>query len=191
MTFEQIVCLVFSSARVINYRRERHSSKTDFWRIVVTLEIDAVTVDRFHNSASGYRAQYFCGVRIGETANRYAVKTLLPRVMELIAGNPKHTCPHSWIKKSLDSAQSKLWIHQGRWLRHAKREDRYLRVQRWMQALASEDISDKKKAKWGCLAPSHETKIVMKGAFVNSDGIRLRNKQKPSRSRDIRNFGFS
>lgn len=191
MMFEQIVSLVYGGANISKYGRERHRSKKNFYRVVVTLEMGSDVVDRFHNSASGYRAQYYCGVRTGEKANRYAVKTLLPRVIELLAAEPKRTCPVQWVRKCLQSAQAKLWIHQGRWLRSARRADRNLQVQRWLQELESQDAAERKKALWASLTPNEETKIVLKGAFVKLDCSKVAKSTKPSRSRDIRDFGFT
>jgi len=189
MTFEQIVCVIFGSLQIEKCICEPHSSQAGS-RIVVTLKMDASTVDLFHNSASGYRAQYYCGVRKGEKANRYAVTELFSRVMELIAEEPNSPCPEL-VKKSLRSAQAKLWIHQGTWFRLKRKTDRNLHVLRWVEALDPTDLRQSKKARWGSLTPSEETRIDLKGGFVNLAGTKMAESTKPSRSADIHKFGFT
>ena len=66
-----------------------------------TLKVDRSTVDLFHNSWSGYRAQYYRGVRIGERANDYALKKLTPRIKELLAGHEERTCPGWWVGREI------------------------------------------------------------------------------------------
>ena len=191
MRFDQIVCRILGSARLAAYVQEVHCCKKDFCRAVIRLEMESELVDLFHNSASGYRAQYYYGVRAGEQANQYAVKTLVPHIMELLAAQENLTSPLWWVKKSLMARQAKLWIHQGRWLHNARMSDRNLQLQRWIDNLNSSDASTRKKARWGSLAPMEETKIELKGAFLMLDGTPLAGIVKPSRARDIRDFGFT
>jgi hypothetical protein len=50
-------------------------------RAVVTIRTRPEAVDQFHNSSSGYRAQFYVSPALGESANRTAVEALSERVL--------------------------------------------------------------------------------------------------------------
>lgn len=190
ITFTQIVGRITEEAMLISHARERACSKPQFFRAVVTLAMNASTVALFHNSPSGYRAQYYCSMKNGERANQYALKRLIPRIQQMLLGNEKRTCPWWWVEKSLLDPEAKLWIHQGRWFRYATRDDRKLFVARWVHQQASRDRRRRRKAIWATLTPSNETRIDIKGGFLTLDGTRL-GRLKPTRAKDIHELGFT
>ena len=93
ITFEEIVGRILKKAMVFSHRRERLSSDYRYYRIVIKLKMDFETVDIFHNSICGYRAQYYHSVKKGESANRYVTQLLSLRITELLSGKNKRTCP--------------------------------------------------------------------------------------------------
>jgi len=147
-------------------------------------------VDLFHNSARGYRAQYYSSIKAGERANVYALRSLAARVVELSQAAPKRTCPPNFIARSIASSHAKLWIHQGLWLRHARSRDSELFVSRWLERQRSTDAKQRKKARWAALAPRTECRIDIKGAYFRLDGKSL-GTLKPGRSSDIHYLGFT
>jgi len=188
--FEQIVNRIVKEATLIDHARERARSRPRYFRALLTVGVDPLTVALFHNSSTGYRAQYYSSVANGECANWYAVRTLVPRLKELLLGREKRTCPWSWVEKSLLDPEAKLWIHQGRWLRPARRDDRKLFVARWVEQQANPDVKRRKKAIWAALAPCNEMRIDVKGGFLTLDGTPL-GKLKPTRAMDIHELGFT
>jgi hypothetical protein len=180
-SFKGIVCQIRDSASIASVRRERVRSHPSFYRPVIVLKLPPTLVDLFHNFAAGYRAQYYCGVRMGEWANTYAVRTVAVRVRQLVDRFGKRTCPSWWVARSLMNSEAKLWIHQGAWLRHAKRSDRLLRVQRW--------LCDTRP--WAALTPHEESRLVVKGAPLTLRGTPLARSLKPSRAAEIHERGFT
>jgi hypothetical protein len=144
-------------------------------------------VDLFHNAATGYRAQYYQSVRTGEAANRYAVHQLAARAIALLGGAQKRTCPLWWVERSLLHREAKVWIHQGPWLRLARRSDRNLRVKRWL----SSNPRNRKRRVWASLTPASETRIDLKGAPLTLDGRRFAKSVKRNRSKDIHGVGYT
>lgn len=189
---EEIVELMANSATVSSHKRERCRSYPQYYRVVIALKIDSEIVDLFHNSACGYRSQYYRSVKHRQRANDYAVKTLVPRIVQLLTGHAKRTCPLCWVRKSLSNVDAKLWIHQGCWLRCARHGDRILQVKRWLaKQHPCQDPSRRKKARWSSLTPKEESQIDFKGAFLTLDGKPLGRSLKPTRGKDIHECGFT
>ena len=136
-SFGEIVKRVSARAELGRQWRQRASSQKGCYRACITLVLPKSTVDSFHNSASGYRAQYYQDPSLGDGANRYALELLVPRIEKLVHGREKRTCPWWWVERSLLDPSSKVWIHQGSWLRQARHVDRCLRVERWSHHEAS------------------------------------------------------
>lgn len=187
--FAQIVALIAQHAKLTSFKQETLDNRPAYQRVVIVLETEPKAVDLFHNSRCGYRAQYYRSVANGERANEYAVRTLLPKVKELLAG--KEMLPWAWVEKSLSDSEAKVWIHQGPWLRYRRISDRKICIQRWVSKLQSPERCDRKKALWGSLSASGEKRIDIKGGFVDSNGNPLGGSLKPSRGHQIHDFGFT
>jgi hypothetical protein len=185
--FPILVDRIASTCTVVRHRRKRLRRYPRYYRIEVTLKVQPYLVDLFHNSAAGYRAQYFRGTSFGEAANRYAVRQLGPRVMELLAVERKRTCPADWMKKSLMHPEAKVWIHQGKRLRSPSETSAQLFVRRWLKY----GWDKKHQHRWARLIPSTETRLDLKGAALTLDGVPLLKRLKPHRSRQIYLAGYT
>jgi hypothetical protein len=97
-------------------------------RVIVFLEVlkHERLVDLFHNSAAGVRAQCLHSIELGNAALNYARDSLRKKAIELIADRRIGRIPQDLVLKSLDLDSTKVWIHQGRWVRHARIADRQL-----------------------------------------------------------------
>lgn len=185
--FVAIVHNMVKQARVLTYERKKIRDFPGYYRAEITLKVVAETVDLFHNSAAGYRAQYYRSTRAGKIANDYALRKLVPRVIELLGKAHKRTCPPWWVEKSLRHPEAKLWIHQGQWLRSPKKFDRNLMVKRWLKA----NPKDRKRLLWNTLTPATEVRIDLKGAPLTLEGKPLSASLKPRRSIDIHEVGYT
>ena len=192
-TYEQIVASMAREAELVGHKRGQKPCNSGFFRVLITLKMKPEIVDLFHNSAAGYRAQFFHSVQNGDGANTYAIKILLPQLKKLLEVNPMRTCQWNWVKKSLLDSQAKLWIHQGPWLRHNRKKDWLLLVQRWMEAQqsSSNDNEEKKKARWASLVPHLETRVDIKGGCLSLSGEPMGEQLKPNRGKDIHELGFT
>lgn len=189
--FEEIVERILKRAAVDSHRREKLGSDPKYFRVVVVLKVDCETVDMFHNSASGYRAQYCHSVNTGERANKYAMESFTPRVIELLSGKIKRTCPVWLIEESLSDIHAKIWIHQGLWLRRAHNTDKHLFVEKWNKEQSNADKQIKKKACWAGLTPGEEGRLDLKGAYFTLEGKPFGKRTKPNRGNDIHKYGFT
>lgn len=185
-SFASIIRQILKQAVIHNHKTETIEKFRGYFRPVITLRVNSVTVDQFHNSSSGYRAQYFRSVSNGERANSFVINTLVPRVVGLLRLNPKRTCPLRWVEKSLRGSQAKAWIYQGGGLRRVKNSDRNLAVKRWQ----NQSTKDKKRV-WASLTPMNETRIELKGAPISLDGRYLTRKLKPQRGNTIHQYGYT
>jgi hypothetical protein len=190
MPYEEIVAHLEKEAIVVEHKRERARNSPLFFRAQVTLKVGASTVDRFHSSIGGYRAQFYDSVERGLRGNAYALARLVPLVLDRLDGLLKRTCPAEWFEQSLSDPAAKVWIHQGSWWRHAKTGDRHLRVSRWLEQQSSPDPDRRAKARWGALTPDEETRIDLKGAFLSLSGTPL-GSLKPDRALNINQLGFT
>jgi hypothetical protein len=200
-SYEEIVASIARETRLVFISRERLRRQPAYFRASITLHIkSSSTVDLFHNSARGYRAQYYRSIDAGKCANAYALKVWTPRVIEFLTQNPKRTCPPDWVAASLSDCAAKVWIYQGLWLRQAKKTDRLLWVQRWVDEQQStvraeptnpsRTMTRGQLALWGALAPKREMRIDVKGGFLRLDGTPL-GMQKLGRSKELHELGFT
>jgi hypothetical protein len=185
--FASIVHHIAKRATIFTHKRTRIDDYPGYYRADITLRVDAKMVDLFHNSATGYRAQYYRSARAGKVANGYALRKLGPRVIELLDKVHKQTCPLWWVEKSLQHPEARLWIHQGQWLRSGKKSDRNLMVKRWLRA----NPADGKRLLWATLTPAAEVRIDLKGAPLTLAGKPLSASLKPRRSMDIYEVGYT
>ena len=182
-----IVRSIAKQASVLTHKRKGIRDFRGYYRAEVTLQMPAQTVDLFHNSAAGYRAQYYSSAETGEKANEYAVRQLFKRVMQILNGKHKRTCPPWWMEKSLLHPKAKIWIHQGRWLLIARLSERNLFVKRWLDS----NPTKKKRRLWATLTPMNETRIDLKGAPLTLTGRNLNKRLKRKRSQDIYAVGYT
>jgi hypothetical protein len=194
-SYDAIVAQIGRTATVLCHKREGFEQKDkrkkpDYFRVIVRLSADAAAVDLLHNSANGYRAQYYhCG-QLGIQANKFALSQLVPIFITLMAERFKRTCPAWWVEKSLLDPDAKIWIHQGLWLHSPETSDRTLLVPRWLERQGSQDQNCRKKAVWASLRPDKETQLELKGGWMTLDGKSF-GSLKPGRTTDLHELGFS
>jgi hypothetical protein len=188
--FEGVVSRLVRGARVEHLCRERASGCHSAFRLIVRFRVRPESLDQFFNSSVGYRAQYFASSKLGERANRFTVKEFFPKV--IAEGKRRKRPKKDFIEMSLKHPDCKVWPHQGEWLRRARCEDRVLLVPRWQAELTSGDKARQKLALWGSLAPAHETRLLLKGGFVQSTGrIGSIGKAPSNRSKQLHELGFT
>lgn len=188
-TFEQITEQIVSEAVIIKTRNEflkfDNGLCRDYKRTKVILLLNKATVDLFHNSKNGYRAQYYYSIENGEAANSY----LLEKLSCLIFRQKSNDC----LMPSLMHPDAKIWIHEGIWLRPpgGMKIHRNLNVARWCK-------ETEKWAHWSKLTPLEE-KIEIKGAYLNKDGNEVpkelvsefRMKASAIRSKRLYKYGYT
>jgi hypothetical protein len=116
-SFESIIRDICQNLHPVSHECQEMTKRRPYYRAVVTLQSKAHLVDAFHNSSTGYRAQYLRSVRNGERANAFAALRIATHAMELIRDEGELQCPEWWISKSLLHHDAKVWIHQGTWFR--------------------------------------------------------------------------
>ena len=134
--------------------------------------------------------QFYASTGAGDRANAHAVKVLSKIALSALTKAHKRTCPIDWVRKSLGAPGNKIWIHQGSWLRRARRADRHLLVVRWEKQCVSTDKKRREKAFWSALTPSGETDVEIMGGFITLSGTAL-GEHKPARSLDLHGLGFT
>lgn len=192
VNYAEIIREIAANCRVIAHRRNRSKKVRGAARVVVTIETTPKLVDLFHNSRAGYRAQYYSSPELGEQANRYAVELLTPIVLRQLHQAHKRSCPLDFVEASLSGLRTKVWIHQGLWLRAAASENCLLYPDHWAAcAKRAKGKNTRKKLRWGRLAPTVETRLEIKGTVLSLDGLEVTAAFKRCRGFEIHNFGFT
>lgn len=186
--FELIVADLMANARIEKVGRQRAPDGQLAQRCTVVLKIDSEILDTFFNSASGYRAQYLLCPEQGHRANRFVLDIATPKILSVLAG--RHPDP-TFVASSLSHDWAKVWIHQGLWLRRARCEHRVILIPSWQQELSSRDKNRRKLARWGALAPSTESRILLKGGYVSSTEKLCIGKSPTQRASEIQELGFT
>ena len=187
--FDDLVENLANTFEISSVRRNRLKKDPNFYRLLIEIKAPAKLVRAFHSSNFGYRAQYYIGKAEGEAANKYLIDRLNPLLMQKIKRMEKSTCEPTWAAQSLYSPNTKIWIHQGLWLRMKERKIRNLYIERWISHIKDKDQKIAKKALWSMLIPDEE-KLEIKGGFVSLDGVHGPD-LKPERSEQINEYGFT
>jgi len=188
--YEQLVNNILRGLSAVDCKRERSKDKRGYNRVIVILHVNAATLDQFYSSATGYRAQYYASAALGTEANRFALDSLLPRVVRLVAGLNKRTCAASFVEQSLRDQDAKIWLHQGTWLRYERKSDRNLLVSRWLARQHDPHETTRTRAKRSMLTPANETLLELKGGFLSAAGEPLET-FKPGRAQQIHELGYT
>lgn len=183
-------CLACNISKV-TLRRETCVDVKGYFRVVAVLHCgSAEPVDDFHNSCSGYRAQYLQSTDSGDSANALSVSVLADLVRDRIeARAPPHWCK-DWALKSVNHRSAKVWIHQGLWLWHAKESCDDLLVDAWVDGRSSADAKVRKRARYGRQLPGEERRVDFKGAWVTPQ-LKVHESLKPCRALSIHRCGFT
>lgn len=187
--FETIIRQLCSGIEVIEVHRNKAKSCPGYFRAQVRVRVHRDRCAVFHSGRSGYRAQYYKSVANGERANAFAVSS----ITRAISSDLRDTrlMSKKWIERSLLGRDSKVWIHQGQWLRQWRRIDRLLVVKRWNREVDSDDAKRRKLAVWASLVPQYEDRIDIKGSFLTLDGEPLSANPKQGRSEQLYELGFT
>jgi len=188
-TFESIVRKLCREAEIVEVHRNRAKSFPGYFRAHVKVRVGSDTCAVFHSGRSGYRAQYYRSIKNGERANAFAVSLLTQAIRSQLSDG--RGVSRGWIERSLSGRTSKVWIHQGLWLRYARRTDRVLRVAKWINEIDSTDQKRRKLVLWSSLVPRDEDRIDIKGTFLTIDGEPLAADPKIGRSADLHDLGFT
>jgi len=188
-SFESVVRQLCAKVKVVRVRRNKARSADGYFRAHVKVRVPRRSCTVFHSARSGYRAQYYRGIAYGERANAFAVSALAHAIHGQLRDTRLMT--KEWIERSLLGHDSKVWIHQGLWLRHSRRRDRLLVVKRWMREVSSKDKKRRKLARWATLLPQQENAIDIKGTFLTNDGEPLPFNPKQGRSKQLHDLGFT
>lgn len=190
-SFDNIVRQITRQAQLHDYGRQKIKKYPGSKRVRIKLVLPSQTVDLFHNGASGYRAQYYLGIRQGEAANRYIIDCLLEKLKGLCANQPKQGCCWRFIEASLCDPDAKVWIHQGIWSRHKRVTDRNLKVEDWIRNGNTLKLPNKTIPIWAQLTPDGETRLDLKGGCVNNKFHSIGVQLKPFRSKELHELGYT
>lgn len=172
--------------------RHYQNSAKNLVRIFAKIHTSSDNVDYFHNSSSGYRAQYLQSPECGEHANKFAVDFFRRSIEKLEIVAPKRSKKWSLLAEaSLSHCDAKIWIHQGLWLRYNQSPG--IRLDAWRKdSSVVYSTRENNLLRWGSLCPDHEEIIEIKGGYVFKDTLeQLDFNLKPFRKDEIHRFGFT
>lgn len=194
--FDEIVAGLRDAVSIRSIRTEPHRCKK--WtgppprRVVVILEVlqQKHLVDLFHNSATGIRAQCLHSIELGDVALDHARDALRCRAIELAAERSTGPISMDVIRESLGLNSTKVWIHQGPWVRRARIDDRHLRIARWEAHETSDCRKIRNLVRYGSKAPERLDAIDLIGGWLPpSAGVA--GKGPGARARQIHAYGFT
>jgi hypothetical protein len=189
-TFQDLVEELKEEFEVCLVKRVRFNEYPKFFRVEIKIKAPIHLVQAFHCAEFGYRAQYYLGEDIGISANSYVIERIRPKLIDNIKRINKLTCKQGWVSKSLASTDTKIWIHQGAWLRKREHQIRNLEVDHWLKYINNSDKEIAKKALWSTLVPE-EDKLDIKGGFVVLDCSDSKPNLKSNRAEQIHEYGFT
>ncbi len=189
--FEDLVEALMSRGIIERVKLERAPANQPGHRCVAVLRVAPDALDVFFNAASGYRAQYFSDPNLGQKSNCYVAEKIIPKVLDAIKNGATNKSRTALLEASLRHDWLKVWIHQGTWLRHARKEDRVLRVPQWQSELTSSNKDHRKLAHWGSLAPACESRLVFKGGYVLGSNKLMIGKPSSVRALELHKTGFT
>lgn len=195
-SFKDIIFKIKKKAKVSSCKPEFCDKKgfKNYQRYVIELEIDEILVDLFHNSRTGYRAQYFYSEEQGEVANKYALEELIgsPFSRFLDISYKKDSETKLKILDSITHPNSKIWIHQGPWMhpKHGMKIHRNLHVSKWKAHLTDTNSIIVNKVRLGILTPDDEIGLTIIGEFLDSNG-NVPSFVRKNRPREINLYGFT
>jgi hypothetical protein len=193
-SFEDIV-RTLREAAVIHWRGRKPPNRpteppTKRFVVILAFPNHEWAVDLFHNSAAGVRAQCLRDVTIGGEALDHARNVLRDRAVELLEFQRLTPPFREFALKSLGEESTKIWIHQGKWCRHAKVDVRELRIREWEESKPS-CKRGKQLVRYGSKAPTDPPLIDVLGGLFTARGDPFAGKPSDSRPRNVNRFGFT
>ena len=189
--FDQILSRTVAEAELDDRKPDRYEHAPNLHRALFELRLPNEVVDLFHNGAGGYRAQYYIGVCEGENANRYTIDEMRGTPKKLLAMHHRPDCDWDFIEASLSDPWAKIWIHEGAWLSDNKPDDRNLVVDRWKQNASKISLQHRFESNWAQLTPDNEMGLDIKGGWIDENFTSAPSANKPNRSQEIHDFGYT
>jgi hypothetical protein len=154
-------------------------------RFQILFAVQSRTVDVFFNGSKGLRAQYFLDPYLGNSANRFAIDALLPKILEAVK---RSNLSILQVEKSLRLPSAKIWISEEESTldMDARQMERIttLDVTRWVNA--SRTV---KAARLGVQAPQGNRLLIF-GAWLDLEGHEFLVPSKIHRAERIHQYGF-
>lgn len=191
-TFEAIIAGLVASARIDRCGKRppnRPRGSLDR-RIAIELSFSNNWVDLFHNSASGVRAQCLHSVELGDRALDEARDALRARAIELLDERKMVNALREFARMSLEEQSTKVWIHQGLWVRRARADVRELRIREWENCVPT-DSREAKLLRYGSKAPQHPARIDVLGGLFDVQSKAIPGKRLGQRAAQVNRFGFT
>ena len=193
-TFEETVGALRDHATIQSCKRARPNRSLTPWprRFVIVLAFPSGGrwVDVFHNSASGVRAQCLYSVNLGRQALDYARDHLRSRAIELLEDRGLPRALRDFAHISLLDDSAKVWIHQGKWVRHARADVHELQVAKWDNCVPN-NADEAKLLRYGSKAPKSPALIDLLGGLYKEDGTAKAGKPPLHRPDQVHRFGFT
>lgn len=194
--FEEIVRGLHDNVSIASMRTEQRLNWSGPmplpWRVVVRLNLRQREgfFDLFHNSAAGVRAQCLHGIGLGDMALDYARDALRGRAFELAKVRRNGAISFGDVQHSLNIDYTKVWVHQGLWVRRARTDDRHLRISKWETNENSESKKIRTLVRYGSKAPQWPAAIDVIGGWVHP-AQRVDGKPPGLRAKEIHSCGFT
>ena len=181
-SFEEIGKTIAGEARAtalpleIVREGELRGCRRPLFRLAVTPQ----TFDQFQNGRDGYRGRYWQSPDIGERANRWLLRALLPKLVESCGDALNKMLAEQAL--SCDSAT--VWFHEDSSTGSAR-----LSVEQWEQT-ASGGSTLSRKARDGRWAPTGTT-IAIAGAFMTDSGQERLDPDTTERAMELHLAGYT
>ncbi|HEX4572086.1 MAG TPA: hypothetical protein VH184_16755 [Dongiaceae bacterium] len=185
--FEAIVGDLIGDAKVLCCEYESSEHWPGARRIVYLVTVGAVAVDLLHNSRDGLRGRYWQAPDRGDSANRYLISALEPKLLDFARQKETWNADNlAEAKKSISHPSAKAWVHEK--TKKYANDTMHPEVPRWRanEAKAPQNLKYLWRKWWPDVA-----EIQVKGAFLSSTGDAWVPPTKRSRASDINQFGFA
>jgi hypothetical protein len=195
-SFEQNVAELCNAVSIRAVKSERmenwNGPSPSPQRVTVILEVsdECNFVDVFHNSATGVRAQCLHSVELGAAALEYARNELRAKALLLAQMRPGGASRNEVVEQSLNLSSTKVWIHQGHWLRHARMADKHLRIAQWEANEATASVDERRLLRYGSKAPRTPAAVDVIGGWTHPSG-QIFGKPLALRPLQVHKFGFT
>jgi hypothetical protein len=189
-SFEETAEQVRDTMEVLCCHRMACERADGFARPVYTIKVTAYVFDRFFNSRSGYRAEYFRSPFGGLAANGHLLRTIAPALVASNQPDYGSSVDPALTMAPLTSHSAKVWLtEQNAFCDRCKGEWRS--TQKGAEIINGRwELSTLATARDGRMAPAL-TKLKVMGAFLSNDGDEFIPYRKRRRHFEIHETGWS
>lgn len=164
--------------------------RPEYGRVSVNIPLSRKLYDQLMNGSSGYRAQYFLGIKNGEKFNRLLVNSIAPIIVgsESLYNNEK--LDRDICKKSLCGKFSKFWFSKE--ITDLSEQDYLCKLPEVISIERWKNYWGYKAKPWkGLLAPIPESRcVLLNGTFIDPSSGKVY-EQKPTRSQQLHASGWT